>query len=109
MIHRANHNFDSPDQGCNVFCVIEYEAENPEYFARHIIDGELHILSVRALNIVGYDLDGNEVYDLLPDELSEGWAEALNLIADANVREALDDAGCSCLGEHLWENAGFYI
>ena len=109
MIHRFEHNFDSPDEGCNVLCVIEYEAEAPEYFARHIIDGDLHILSVRALLITGYDLDGNEVYEMIPDELSEGWAEALNLIADANVREALDDAGNSCLGEHLWENSGFCI
>jgi hypothetical protein len=106
MTHRANYDFDSPDQGCNVFCVIEYEAEAAEHHHSYVLDGALHILSVRALSIVGYDLDGNEIYDLLPDELSEGWAEALNLIADANVREALDD-DYSCLGECLWENAGF--
>ncbi len=108
MTHRFNHDFDSRDEGCSVFCVIEYEAEAAEFdHDKYVIDGELHIISVRALQIVGYDLDGNEVYDLLPDELSDGWAEALNLIADANVREALD--GCSCLGECLWENAGFCI
>ena len=103
MTHRFQYQFDSPDEGCTVFCVIEYEADGP---GRNECTGEIHIIDVRALQIVGYDLDGNEVYDLLPGELSEGWDEALNLIADANVREALDDDGCSCLGECLWENAG---
>ena len=107
MTHRFEHNFDSPDEGCNVLCVIEYEAEEPGYTDGHFMEGELHILSVRALLITGYDLDGNEVYEMIPDELSEGWAEALNLIADADVRELLD--GNSCLGECLWENAGFCI
>ena len=107
MTHRFEHNFDSPDEGCNVLCVIEYEATSTSYHARHIVDGELHIINVRALLITGYDLDGNEVYEMIPDELSEGWAEALNLIADASVREALD--GASCLGDCLWVNAGFYI
>jgi hypothetical protein len=113
MIHSLNYDFDSPDEGCNVFCVIEYEVEEPEHRQAgclpYILDGQLDLISVRALSIVGYDLDGNEVYELLPDELSDGWAEALNLIADANVREALDGASCSCLGECLWENAGFCI
>jgi hypothetical protein len=107
MIHRLEHNFDSPDEGCNVLCVIEYEAEAAEYHPNYVIDGQLHIITVRALLITGYDLDGNEVYELIPDELSEGWAEALDLIADANVQESLDDN--SCLGECLWENAGHYI
>ncbi len=109
MTHRFEYKFDSPDQGCTVACAIEYEVEAAEYHNGHIIDGQLHIISVRALQIVGYDLDGNEIYDLLPSELSEGWAEALDWIADANVRESLDDGGCSCLGECLWENAGFCI
>ena len=107
MTHRFEYNFDSPDEGCNVLCVIEYEVEATEHHDRYVVDGELHILSVKALLITGYDLDGNEVYEMIPDELSEGWAEALNLIADANVREALD--GNSCLGELLWENSGFCI
>ena len=107
MTHRYEHNFDSPDEGCNVLCVIEYEATPSEYHDRYVVDGDLHILSVRALLITGYDLDGNEVYELIPDEMSEGWAEALNLIADANVREALD--GNSCLGDNLWHNSGFCI
>ena len=102
MTHRFNYDFDSPDEGRNVFCVIEYEADVADYQDNYVIDGQLHIIDVRALQITGYDLDGNEVYHLLPDELSEGWAEALNMIADAHVREALDD-----LGERLWENAGF--
>lgn len=104
MTHRLEYNFDSPTEGCNVLCVIEYEVEAVEH--HYIIDSELHILSVRALYIVGYDLNGNEIYELTSDELSEGWAEALDLIADANVREALDSG---CLGECLWENAGFCI
>ena len=107
MTYRFNYTFDSPDEGCSVYCIIEYEAEAAEHHEGYVIDGELHILKVRALLITGYDLDGNEVYEMIPDELSEGWAEALNLIADAHVREALD--GNSCLGECLWENAGFYI
>lgn len=107
MTHTYEHNFDSPDQGCNVLCVIEYEAEKPEYHGRYIVDGDLHILSVRALLVTGYDLDGNEVYEMIPDELSEGWVETLDRIADAHVREALD--GNSCLGENLWHNAGLCI
>jgi len=107
MTHRFEYNFDSPDEGCNVLCVIEYEADAAEYPHNYVIDGELHIISVWALLITGYDLSGNEVYEMIPDELSEGWAEALNLIADANVRESLDGVGC--LGECLWENAGFCI
>jgi hypothetical protein len=112
MTHRFNYDFDSPDEGCNVFCVIEYEVEAPEHrqagHHTYTLDGQIDLINVRALHITGYDLDGNKVYDLLPDELSDGWAEALNLIADANVRQALDDDdGCLCLGECLWENAGF--
>jgi hypothetical protein len=108
MTHTYEHNFDSPDQGCNVLCVIEYEAENAEYLGKYVIDGELHVLSVKFLYIEGYDPDGNEVYNLTRDEMAEDWAEALDLIADAHVRESLDD-GCSCLGECLWQNAGFCI
>jgi hypothetical protein len=108
MTHRFEHSFDSPDEGCNVLCIVEYEAEPTEFdHDNYVIDGELHILGVRALLITGFDLDGNVAYELIPDELSEGWAEALNLIADASVREALD--GPSCLGECLWETAGFCI
>jgi len=108
MTHRLNYEFESQDEACIIYCVIEYEVDEPEWDLGEAT-GQIHIIDVRVLQVTGYDLDGNEVYDLLPDELSDGWAEALNLIADAFVREALDDAGCSCLGECLWENAGFCI
>jgi|GEM_PF-3756984 len=108
MTHEYEYKFASPDQGCEVICFIEYSAEPAEYCGDYVITGQLHNIDVRASRIIGYDLDGNEVYTLTADDLTEGWLEALDAIADTAVQAALDD-GCSCLGECLWENAGYLV
>jgi hypothetical protein len=106
MTHRYNHEFESPDQGCRVFCVIEYEIDDPYSCAPRLGEytREMHIVSVKALRIEGYDLDGHDIYMLFSEDLSEGWAQSLDLIADAVVREELDAR--TGLEDYLWDNAG---
>ncbi|MHC4302203.1 MAG: hypothetical protein ACYS7Y_33505 [Planctomycetota bacterium] len=102
------YDFDSDKHACNVTVEIDYDIDRGDHFEwgghRYKHDDEIALHEVRVLHIEGYDADGEVVYELERDEITESWLPDLDAAVYQWVSDDINDWGP--IGDALWEESG---